>query len=483
MYFMSPKDFLPPSTKAFTKHVEAFVLNGETVLPLLPCISAEAHDIGMEIAQMTGNWNPVEIYTAHNMQAERKTFLDAHDSGEEYVPQFEYRHAEEMDLRHAKPVLESLMRRSHLLREDTLQERLTKLSLLYKIQDDLATCDIVTGIKNRNDELTSRGFQAKYPGLDEPLLRFTQEAFERGLRGYREPAVPSILSEDEKNYLETLKIGPEGQAKAFTWALKKYGILREGKEGRGFQVVVDPKGTSIDVRDKSALGPTVFIPTDRAEAVTGKELCALIAHEISAHARQAVNGEELFRVGGGALRMDDETMYEGLALRYEHDFREKYFGKKNEDMEHYYFYVFAVEKAEEGWSFQEVFEDQMERRLRYTLMLPYDKPLPPRDAIDPALWKLSQQRAWRTTYRVLRGHVDVRNQHNFAMAKDLSYLRGWLIDQELCKRGLGHLNEAAIVSLGGLQTLAEIGVQEHHLPIPFMDLAPEYAKILLSERA
>ena len=39
--------------------------------------------------------------------------------------------------------------------------------------------------------------------------------------------------------------------------------VREDSQHSGFAVTVDEKTTSIDVRDKSAKGPTVFIPKQK----------------------------------------------------------------------------------------------------------------------------------------------------------------------------------------------------------------------------
>ena len=79
-----------------------------------------------------------------------------------------------------------------------------------------------------------------------------------------------------------------------------------------------------------------------------------------------------------------------------------------------------------------------------------------------------------TTFRVMRGHVDTSNKRAFAMTKDLSYLQGWLLDRQLRKHGLGHLNEAAIIARGGLQLLTEFQLSESDLPLPYRDIATRY---------
>lgn len=74
----------------------------------------------------------------------------------------------------------------------------------------------------------------------------------------------------------------------------------------------------------------------------------------------------------------------------------------------------------------------------------------------------------------MRGHIDTTNNSSFAMAKDLCYIRGWLLDRQLREKGLGHLNEAAIIARGGLQLLAEFRLSESDLPLPYRDVATKY---------
>lgn len=449
---------------------------------VLSDVPTELNWIAEAVEVLTGSWNPVELYTADNMDTEKAAFIEAFTRGEDYVPSFRYADAASFNVDAVRPALEALRSRAMDTPTNNDRDRLARITLIAKIDDDLATCDIAEGMTTGNDALVKRGCLAKYPGGDAQLTAFATETFAQLLSS--PPAdLPSLLTEEEKQYLKKRTMSPEEQADAFAWALRKLGIYREaGSDGDGFQVIIDEKATALDVRDKSKRGATVVIPTKRDGTMTADDLCALIEHEIGAHARQAVNGKRLFKLGGGALRKDDETLYEGLAMRYEWDFMEKQFGKVRHDMDLSTLYVFAVDIAEKGGTFREVFEDQLERRIRLTLKIPVDKPVPPKDDMDAKAYEECLGKAWRTTYRVMRGHTDVTNDEGFAMAKDLAYLRGWLMDRQLLEAGQGHANEAAIMSAEGLQSLATMDFTPEDVPVKYEPIGEEYMRKLLAER-
>lgn len=461
--------------------IDAQRVNVASVIGDLP---REAVAIAEELRDIAETWNPVELYTADNFEEQRDAFLDTFDRGHAYVPVFRYGRAETFDAAGPRGRLTALRARAEALPDEGLRDAYARATLLAKIDDDLATCDMAQGMAERDDALVKRGCRMKYPGGDPSLTAFATEMFAY-LSQYTVADGPAVFTPEERAYLRSMDVSPERQKEAFTWALKRYGIYREDDdaEGDGFRVVLDPLATALDVRDKSRLGSAVYVPTDRDGGMDASQLCALIAHEISGHARQAVNGKRLFGVQGIALRVDDETLYEGLAIRYEWEFVERYFGEVRHDMDRSTLYIFAVDMAEKGASFGDIFRDQLERRIRLALKIPVDKRVPTRAAVDPALYDLCMKKAWRVTYRVMRGHVDMTNAHGFAMAKDLAYLRGWLMDRQLIESGHGHANEAAILSTDGLRLLSNVELLPDDIPIPFEDIAAEYARMLLAERA
>lgn len=445
------------------------------VASVLNDVPPEALAIAEELERLSGKWNPVELYTADNFFGERDVFLEARARGESHVPTFRYGRALAFDVEGSRTVLQALRDRASGLPRVSERDWLAVATLRAKIDDDLATCEFVEGIQLGDDVKVGRGLAAKYPGSDDGLYAFAEAAFEDVVTAKEEALVPCELSEDERRYLEKeLKLSPEQEAEAYRSALREYGMLRETEDGEGFLVVVDDSITALDVRDKSAMGPTVFVPGKRDEPLSAMEVCALLTHEIEAHARQAMNGKKLFGIGGGGGREDDETLYEGLAVRYEWDFVERYFGKVRYDMDLSTLYVFATRMAEEGRPFADIFEDQLSRITALAKS--------PASSLHEKDENFCRNKAFRMAYRVLRGHTDMSNAVPFAMTKDLAYLRGWLMDQELLKNNLGHANEVAIMPTSGLDALARMDLKPEDVPLKFKDFAPTYMRTLLARR-
>jgi len=242
-------------------------------------------------------------------------------------------------------------------------------------------------------------------------------------------------------------------------------------------LVISDKVTSIDVRDKASDGPTIFIPKDRK--IKLDELIGLVAHEIEGHARQSVNGRKLFLIGGGSLMGDNDMLYEGLGKRYEARIREKLFGDKAS--EPLPFFTFAVNDAEIGKSFSQIFSDQLDRRLHANLGINPDQQIDVSKIDDKSLSKAKDQ-AWLTTYRVMRGHIDTSNPHSYALAKDLAYLRGWMLDQDLLDINAGYLNEAAVIHYKALKLIARFDLEEEDLPVPFKDVSAKYWEEVLKPK-
>lgn len=471
----------------------------ELDIPTLDKLPQELVKIAENIAHISGTWNPVEIYTADkdSIESERQKVFDAYGKGEEYNPSLTYGYAQSLDLDNSRWLLQKEMEKlrqfggkkkkfwqKHDKRGGKLtldrNERLFRAALYFKIKDDLATCDLVDGIKTNDEEKIMDALKQKYPGTDQFVMDAATAEYVRliheGSDKDEENSVPKedgLLSRDEISWLKSKNFTTEQTVEAFKWALKQYGILRTVANGRGFYVRPSEDATAIDVRSKSANGPTIFVPFDRVEPMNAYTLLTLMAHEIEGHARQDVNGEELFFLGGGRLKIDNEELYEGLGLRYEIDAKRKLFGVKDGAPSPYY--AFAAKMAEDGASFFEIFKDQVEKRIRVKL----NKPLVAvgenlDEQIDDEKLELIKKQAWRTTYRVMRGHTDMSNPKKFAMSKDLGYLRGYLMDKQLRDNDLGYLNEEGIMAKGGLAMLAEMKVDESTIPIPFKDVTTQY---------
>jgi len=448
-------------------------------LPTTETLPTFLRDIGERIREISGQWNPVELYTAdpESLAHERELFLAKHAAGEQYEPHFSYTVAEQMRVTESRAKLEELTRDLQALpiSQTDRAARLARVIVHAKLEDDLATCDLVDGIQQKNEALIGRALRAKYQGTDPELIAKASTEYVQHTQDIPEATVESstpLLSTDEQTWLQQRQFSALEIQAVFEWGLAKLGHPQRSvqTDNFGFRVVVDERATSVDVRDKSTQGPTIFIPAGRS--VDGKDLLELLVHEVGAHARQSLNGMALFHVGGGAFKIDDETAYEGLAMRNEAAFHRKFYGKLEDPM--VWVYVLAVRVGEEGGSFSDVFANQLDMRLHMALKIHPDQPLPAVSWIDPAVYNKAREAAWRTSYRVMRGHVDMKNPHSFAMTKDLAYYRGGVLDDQLLSLGLGHLNEAAVFKQGGLRALAEFVLEPEDLPIKNIDLAELY---------
>ena len=457
----------------------------------------ELVSIAEQVARISGTWNPVEIYTADekSRNEEREKVFAAFDKGEEYNPTLTYGYTESLDITAArKQLIEQMHRlrkygerkkllffRNHKLPgRQTLDRgsRLFRTALYYKIKDDLATCDLVDGIKNKDEDLIQKALKQKYPGTDQSEINKTTEEYERLAREGESDSEDSeatgngLLTKEQVEWLKNKKFTPAETVLAFRWALDQLGIRRTASNGRGFFVKESSQATGIDVRSKSSDGPTVYVPTDRSIPMSAYKLLPLIMHEIMGHAAQEVNGEELFMLGGGRLKVDNEQLYEGKGLREEVDSKKKLYGIDDGAPKPYY--PLAIKMAEEGASFFQIFKDQIEKRTRIHLKCPVDQASPDFKSLPSDKQMEIKKQAWLTTLRVMRGHIDMSNKKKFAMAKDLSYLRGYMMDKQLVDNDLGMINEEGVIASGGLAMLAELDINKDDIPIKHQELDVKY---------
>ncbi len=437
-------------------------------------LPAAFQEVADAVTDVSGSWNAVEIYTPsrESLVAEKERFLAAHAAGRDYAPRFRYAVAEGMRMGAARRTLTALREAARTLpvRGNTLAKTVRTL-LIAKIDDDLATCDLVDGIRLRDERRIKDALNAKYWPLSRELLLADRRAFDAAIAPRRQ--AKAALSAEEIVYLDNRMFSPREAKYAFEKVLAAYGLLRRYEKDAGFRVVVSDHVTAIDVRHRSAGGPTIFLPPVRMSAY---ETLYLLRHEVEGHARQSANGETLFGFGGGALTMDDETMYEGLAMRLETEFKSTWFGRVTDTSPR--FYAHAVHLAERGCSFAEIFRDLLDRHLHVLCRLPLAEALP---AIDDAMRAEAEGIAWRTTYRVMRGHTDMTNAAGYAMRKDLAYKRGLLLDATLCAHGRGFINECAILAQGGLPLIGALHISERDLPYKDKNVTVRYMKELLQD--
>lgn len=446
-------------------------------LPLKKYLPTELKKITIEIGKVTGRWNPVEILTpdAENCKEEKAKFFDSFTQHKIYNPQFEYLYALSIDAMSAKRRLINIFDKLCSYNAKNPTEHITVKALRKKLRDDFATCEMLLGIQTRDQHRIATAIDFKYEDLNPELYYTSLYDYHYKTKKLSTSDEKGLLTDDEKKFLKSITCGPEEIKKAFEWALKQYGLLRTDTNKIGYTVIIDDKATSIDVRDKSVKGPTIFIP--RSRKAKADKLLELITHEIEGHVRQSMNGQELFTFGGGILKIDDEMLYEGLAKRYDERFRRKFFGYKK-FTPHPYF-TFAIQKVQRGVSFYNIFEEQLDMRLHVKLKEEPDHSVPSLSEIDQKLLTRCMENSWNTTLRVIRGHTNTRNPKGFTMTKDIAYLKGWLVDKDLCASDLSFVNEAAIMDTTTLQLIAECDLEEKMLPYPFKDITVKYWETIL----
>lgn len=438
---------------------------------------------------LTARFNPVELYTADDVAAKKDAFIEAYQAGERVNPTFTYEKgaaALRASLAEDGTSPEQIEAELRKLRAEVAAEPAEpgladtmKTVLLRKLDDDLSTLELLFGLEARDDAVIKRALETKYGrGVDASLYdaaklvyAFLVENQAHASKKKGEVAAPPPDMELPADLAAHLSKNESMSAAEFEgavkWMLGRYYAMYEEKTGQRFPedlkytVEIDPKYSAIDVRDKSSEGPIIGIP-DKPRSP--KKYLELLRHEIDMHARQSLNGHFMFGFGGGALKMDEETWYEGLAKKADTDLMKEMFGDDTNPTMPYY--PFAIRMAEEGKSFLEVFEAMLKLRLE-----------------AGSSEKLALSNAWNTAYRVFRGHVDTSNPHAYAMPKDQAYLRGWMLQNQLAARGLSHLNEAAIGPLDGPELLSRFDFGPDDLMFPDVNLTRAYFEEVLRPKA
>jgi len=295
-------------------------------------VSPQMLEIAESIGELTGTWNPVEIYTGspESIKREKEKFFDAFDQGQQYDPVFEYPIAQSMDMSEARSVLWDKLGEVRTVEPHSEKDRLFRVALYTKVRDDLATCDLVDGIKSEDEALIGHAIRTKYGQSDPVLIDYAEQAYRDLVSGSGEEAVDQsqlLLTPEQQKLLREARVDANGLKEIFEWVLNEYGMLRTEDNSAGFQVKISDFTTSIDVRDKSDDPMTVYIPTNQENSVAFA--LGIAAHEIEGHARQSMNGMTMFKLGGGRLKMDNEVLYEGLGMHEQDSVMRSLFGESS----------------------------------------------------------------------------------------------------------------------------------------------------------
>lgn len=454
----------------------------------LPKVFAQALE---RLPQLTSRFNPVELYTADDVNGPKEDFIARYKEGERFNPTLTYKNGAQSlrkSLAGDNTSPEKVKAELQTMRASVADQKIDpgdklagimRKGILHKIDDDLSTLKLLEGLEKGDDRLVKDAFAVKYgTGVDDALFDASKIVFgflvenqvhdTKKKKNAAGPAPKMDLPADLAAHLSKKETMTAAEFKSgVDWMLGKYYAMYEEKSGKPFppalkyKVEINPKFAAIDVRDKSSDGPIIGIP-DKARSP--KEYLSLLRHEVDAHARQSLNGNFMFGFGGGALKVDEETWYEGLAKKIDTDLVAEMFGDNSSPTLPYY--PFAIRMAEQGKSFVEVFEAMADLRLE-----------------AGSSEKMSLNNAWNTAYRVFRGHSDTSNKEAFAMPKDQAYLRGWMLQNQLSDRGLSHLNEAAIGPLDGPHTLSQFDFGPDDLMFPDVDLTRAYFEEVMRPKA
>lgn len=437
------------------------------------------------LQELTHTWNPVEFVTASSgsIAREKAKLFENFEQGRGYNPVFEYPAVEqiEIDIPKAEAEIRDVLKQVRAFPAKTRAEQIAKVALYYKAKDDLATVDLISGIREKDEKKIKQAVNTKYAGTDPVLLSVAEGRYQEAIAVSEsvvdtEGASP-LLSPEQQTVLKETILNVEQVKESLEWLLNCYGMLRTEENPEGFQVKISSEVTAPDVRDKSSEPMTIYLPVTYTS--TAERLLALMYHEIEGHARQSMNGKK-FWVGGGALKVDDEALYEGLAMRHEEDYCRRFLGEMVGTSVPYI--VFGIAQAEAGADFMNIFRDQVDRRLHVALKVEPTQAIDYTDAKTQAALSEAMQIAWVRTYRVMRGHVDTSNPEGFAFPKDLAYLRGGLIDRQLVASGFGHINEAAIMQTNALPLMGRLSLGATDPPFPFQDLTRRYCFEILLPR-
>ena len=444
---------------------------------------------------LTARFNPVELYTADDVAALKDRYIADYKAGARDNPTFQYtqgvaklRASLAKDGTSPEAIERELVAMRAAVAEHPVEQGdalagLMRQAVLRKIDDDLSTLLLLQGLEGRDEGKVKQALGTKYgAGVDDALFDAAKVVFgylvetqahaseSKSNKGPAEPAPPrgGALPPALSAHLSKAESMTAAEFKdAVDWMLGRYYAMYEAKSGRPFppalkyRVELDDSYSAIDVRDKSSDGPVIGIP-DKARSP--KKYLELLRHEIDMHARQSMNGHFMFGFGGGALKVDEETWYEGLAKHNEIELMRQMFGDDSQPTMPYF--TFGIRMAEEGKSFVEVFEAMVKLRME-----------------AGSSEKLALSNAWNTAYRVFRGHIDTSNPDAYAMPKDQAYLRGWMLQSQLAERGLSYLNEAGIGPLDGPQLLSRFDFGPEDLMFPDVNLTQAWFDEILRPRA
>lgn len=382
------------------------------------------NDIREDIREETATLNPVELVTPKGIRSVREKWLEDAHNGYFGNPIFEYDTELLEDVISRREALKKLEKGLESVRpkEKELARQFVWEQLHFVLEDALRTTLLAGTILAGNDEDSASFISLKYgtPSTDIAARALTAILDNSSRNSLSRKVEISFPQKPENDEILKIKLDAKDIKAIFTWAMAQYPAIP-------WEIVIDDNATAIDVRDKSHFGrPVIVIPSDRK--VTGYKLAELIGHEIESHWRSSVNAEFI-----GALKCDDELVYEGLAVSKDKTFNRDFLGSFELNSA---YYILAMREALSGHSFTEI------SKLIFDYL--------------PESLSNRAEKAWNYTYRVFRGITDTQNNAHYAFTKDRAYFEGYCYAIDLEKAGKGTYLNFSTLDRKTLERLIEI---------------------------
>ena len=347
-------------------------------------------ELRREVENLTSAINPIEIVTPLNPQQVKAQWIEDAKSGHFTNPVFHYNESflkKAMQSEYGlKVLLEKLdNNNAGCSAEDFYLEYLKDI-----VCGTLLTVEMAKAMQNQDDYNLAQVVLKKYGEANSNLVQHAEYLAQNGFTKKTE-----VEPNDSLKKLQVVTFDAASIAEFFTWAMEQYGEF--SKDVSVWPVEILDNCSAIDVRDKSSYNyPLIAIP--RTREVNGTKLVELIGHEIECHWRNSQNANLL-----SLPKLDDETIYEGVAKLKDYRFNERYGEKVSMPIP---YYVLAQQYARAGGSFAETASYLTEN------------------------YGLVPEKSWIYTYRTFRGASDMSNSAHYAFTKDRSYLEGFLYVQQ-----------------------------------------------------
>lgn len=430
-------------------------LDGQITVPTTPfselegAISPKMTGFIQNLSEFSSQINLVQLVTPINLHREKDRWIAALDEENFLNPHFVY---DEMLLEKVAALETSLTTLERDLPKDLLNPeeannppKTVEQAIWRILQNRYATTLLSTqaakAILSGNDWQTTLAWRKIYGIPSRDTMKIAAEFAARLDYSYDShmafaycyPNIPvqdvGILTATPGNsrQMKIDVVNSEVIQKAFTWTADKCGIAGTRP------IILDNLAAVVDVRDRSSRGAAVVIPKEYE--VSRMRLLELATHEVMAHWLDSENAGIL---ASGAMKPDDEILYEGHAMIREYNARLNYTGIAPYSAPPWPILAISA-AARHGKSFADT------AHLLYLAMR------------NARLERPLSEQVWLTTYRIFRGATDTTNAcGHYGFTKDRAYFEGLELAHCLDRAKCLDLLPLGNYSVRDLQTLAPV---------------------------